>query len=303
MSFQSLRSGESLNVLDVPYIKLVKHVLENGKKRKERTGTDTISCFGQQIRFNISENVPLLTTKKMAWRSCIIELLWFLRGDTNTQFLKQNGVNIWNANTTREYLDKNNKPHLKEGDIGAGYGFQWRNFGGNYGSDTPNGFDQINYVINEIKTNPKSRRIFMSAWNPIQMKDMALPPCHVSCQFYVDENDIGEPEYLSCHLYQRSVDCFLGLPFNIFSYTVLTYIIAEICDLKPKELIISTGDTHIYKNHIEQMRIQIEREPYISPKLKINPSIKTKKIEEITLKDIELTNYSYHPVLFGEMSA
>lgn len=292
-----------MNFLDEPYIELIKYVLENGKVRKERTGTDTISCFGQQLRFNISENVPLLTTKKMAWRSCIIELLWFLRGDTNTQFLKKNGVNIWNANTTREYLDKNNKSHLKEGDIGAGYGFQWRNFGGNYGSDTPNGFDQINYVINEIKTNPKSRRIFMSAWNPIQMKDMALPPCHVSCQFYVDENDIGEPEYLSCHLYQRSVDCFLGLPFNIFSYTVLTYIIAEICDLKPKELIISTGDTHIYKNHIEQMRIQIEREPYISPKLKINPSIKTKKIEEITLEDIELTSYRYHPVLFGEMSA
>lgn len=291
------------NVLDKPYIELLKYVLENGKERKERTGTDVISCFGRQIRFDIRERVPLLTTKKMAWRSCIVELLWFLRGDTNIKYLQENGVKIWNGNTSREYLDNNNKTHIEEGSIGAGYGFQWRHFGGNYGSDTPGGVDQINYIINEIKTNPMSRRIFMSSWNPTQMEMMALPPCHVSCQFYVEENDVeGEPNQLSCHLYQRSVDCFLGLPFNIFSYTVLTYTIAEICGLVPKELIVSTGDTHIYKNHIEQVKTQIEREPYDSPILRINPCVKTKKIEEITLEDMELLDYQCHPKINGEMS-
>lgn len=305
--------------LDEPYIELLKYVLKYGKERKDRTGTNTLSCFGQQLRFDISTSVPVLTTKKMAWRSCIIELLWFLRGETNVKTLQEQGVNIWNANTTREFLDKNDKPHIKEGEIGAGYGFQWRHFGGVYGkksnffetkyetecvnSLSENGFDQIKYIINEIKTNPMSRRIFLSAWNPLQLYDMALPPCHVSCQFYVEISDSGEPEFLSCHLYQRSVDCFLGLPFNIFSYTVLTYILAEICNLKPKELIISTGDTHIYSNHIEQVKVQIEREPYPSPQLKLNSSIKTKKIEEIIINDFELLNYQHHPKISGLMSA
>ena len=332
--------------LDNPYIELLKYVLNNGKERKDRTGTDTISCFGQQLKFDISTSVPVLTTKKMAWRSCIIELLWFLKGDTNVKTLQEQGVKIWNANTTREFLDKNNKTHIKEGEIGAGYGFQWRHFGGDYNfastsfpqnsfsptlrsgenvnlrnstersveedpfsvaceekSNLPGGVDQIEYIINEIKTNPMSRRIYLSAWNPLQMNDMALPPCHVSCQFYVDNDDNGEPKHLSCHLYQRSVDCFLGLPFNIFSYTVLTYLLAKICNLQPKELIISTGDTHIYKNHIEQVKLQIEREPYPSPQLELKPFILTKKIEEITINDFELLNYNYHPAILGEMSA
>ena len=239
----------------------------------------------------------------MAWRSCIKELLWFLKGDTTVKTLQEQGVKIWNANTTREFLDKNNKKHIKEGEIGAGYGFQWRHFGGEYGSNLPGGVDQIEYIINEIKSNPMSRRIYLSAWNPSQMDDMALPPCHVSCQFYIDNDDNGEPKHLSCHLYQRSVDCFLGLPFNIFSYTVLTYLLAKICNLHPKELIISTGDTHIYKNHIEQVKLQIEREPYPSPQLILNSSIKTKKIEEFTINDFELLNYNYHPAILGEMSA
>lgn len=289
--------------LDNTYIELLRYVLKNGKERKDRTGTDTISCFGQQLKFDISTSVPVLTTKKMAWRSCIKELLWFLKGDTTVKTLQEQGVKIWNANTTREFLDKNDKKHIKEGEIGAGYGFQWRHFGGEYGSNLPGGVDQIEYIINEIKTNPMSRRIYLSAWNPSQMDDMALPPCHVSCQFYIDNDDNGEPKHLSCHLYQRSVDCFLGLPFNIFSYTVLTYLLAKICNLHPKELIISTGDTHIYKNHIEQVKLQIEREPYPSPQLILNSSIKTKKIEEFTINDFELLNYNYHPAILGEMSA
>lgn len=295
-----------MSVLDIPYINLLKYVLENGKERKERTGTNTISCFGQQIKFDISTSVPVLTTKKMAWRSCIIELLWFLRGETNIKTLQEQGVKIWNANTTRDFLDKNEREHIKEGEIGAGYGFQWRHFGGDYGSEIPGGFDQISYIINELKTNPMSRRIFLSAWNPLQMEDMALPPCHVSCQFYVEESDeIGEPNYLSCHLYQRSVDCFLGLPFNIFSYTVLTYLLANICNLKPKELIISMGDVHIYKNHIEQVNIQIKREPYPSPQLNIigGGIAEIKKIDEFTINDFELINYHHHPAIVGEMSA
>jgi len=286
------------------YLNLVKDILENGKERNERTGTGMISVFSRHLRFNISKQVPILTTKKMYWRSCVLELLWFLRGETNTKTLSAQGVKIWNANTTREFLDNRGLHHIPEGDMGPGYGFQWRHFGGNYGTETPGGFDQIKYILHELRTNPTSRRIFLSAWNPLQMKDMALPPCHVSAQFYVELPDNeGEQSELSCHFYQRSVDVFLGLPFNIASYTVLTYILASLCNMKPKELIVSTGDTHIYKNHIEQMREQLNRIPYYSPILKINPNIINKSIEEITIQDFDVLEYQHHPAISGKMSA
>jgi thymidylate synthase len=273
----------------------VRDILLNGEQRTDRTGTGTIALFGKQMRFDISQSIPILTTKKMYWKSCIIELLWFLRGDTDITFLKENGVNIWNGNTTREYLDANGLQHIPERNIGKGYGFQWRRFGGE--EDGGGGFDQIKHIIHLLKTQPNSRRIFMSSWNPAQMRDMALPPCHVSAQFYVDNN-----RRLSCHMYQRSVDCFLGLPFNILSYAVLTYVLATICDMTPYELIISTGDTHIYNNHLEQIQEQLERIPFSPPTLRVNPDIKYKEIEDITIEDFEVIGYCHHPPLKAKMA-
>ncbi len=280
------------------YINLMKNILINGKQRDDRTGTGTKSVFGRQIRFDISNNIPVLTTKLTAWKSCIKELIWFLKGDTNSNHLTEQGVMIWEGNTTREFLDKRGLTKYPVGDIGAGYGFQWRHFGAEYkdfNEDYTNkGFDQINYIINEIKNNPYSRRIYMSSWNPLALDLMALPPCHISAQFYVDEGE------LSSHMYQRSVDSFLGLPFNILSYSALTYIIANICDLKPKDLIISTGDTHIYNDHIEQINTQISRKPIVMPKLLIKKKFNT--INEISIDDFDLIGYFHHPSLKGKMS-
>lgn len=299
------KSSQLQIVNDVRYLKLAQQVLNNGKQRKDRTGTGTISVFGKQIRFNIKDTVPLLTTKFVPWKACIRELLWFLNGDTNSKHLKEQGVNIWNGNTTRAFLDKRGLSHLPEGDIGAGYGFQWRHFGANYKTCESDydgeGFDQIKDIIEKLKTDPSSRRIFMSAWNPLSLKDMALPPCHVSAQFYVYEEEDGN--YLSCHMYQRSVDTFLGLPFNIFSYTVLTYILATMTDMKPYELVISTGDTHVYCDHIEQIKTQITRVPISSPKLIIDPSIKDKPLDKIDIKDFEVIGYFHHDTIKGNMSA
>lgn len=291
---------------DMRYLKLLNAVIHEGSPRKDRTGTGTTSLFGRQARFDIRNHVPLLTTKQVAWKSCIRELLWFLKGQTDATLLKEQGVRIWDGNTTREFLDARGLTHLPEGDIGCGYGFQWRHFGAHYQTCRDDygsqGFDQIKYIINELKNDPFSRRIFMSAWNPAHMSHMALPPCHVSAQFYAEDAPDGGPMYLSCHMYQRSVDSFLGLPFNIFSYTALTYIIATISGMRPKELIISTGDTHVYNDHINQVLEQVSRYPVAPPKLVVNPRIKDIAIEDITMDDFEVVGYFHHPPLKGNMS-
>ena len=283
------------------YLNLLRKILTIGKQRVDRTGTGTISIFGERLEFNISDSVPLLTTKQMGWKTCIRELLWFLRGDTNAKHLQQENVHIWDFNTTRAFLDNRGLTDLPEGDLGAGYGFQWRHFGAEYKTCDENyngqGTDQIQYILDLLKNDPTSRRIYMSAWNPAYLHRMALVPCHISAQFYVDENK------LSCHMYQRSVDCGLGLPFNIFSYTVLTYILAKKSCLVPDKLIISTGDTHIYNNHIDQLNEQITRTPYSFPTLTLDDSIINKPFEEITISDFQLHNYHYHPSIKMDMSA
>jgi thymidylate synthase len=303
-------STDVVNTDESKYLQLLKDILDNGEERNDRTGTGTMSLFGQQIKFDISNSVPLLTTKKMGWKTIIEELLWFLRGDTNANHLKEKGVNIWDGNTSRAFLDSRGLTEYPEGDIGAGYGFQWRHFGAEYktcnedynNNENNRGFDQIEYILNELKTNPTSRRIYMSAWNPAALDKMALPPCHVSAQFYVNiDKDSGE-KHLSCHMYQRSVDMFLGFPFNIFSYTVLTYILAKKTGMKPKTLIISTGDTHIYKDHLEQVKIQIERKPFMFPTLTIDDSIIDKDFKDITIHDFKIDKYIFYSAIKAPMA-
>lgn len=286
---------------DIIFIDLVKKILDHGEKRLDRTHTGTISLFGEQMRFNISQCVPLLTTKFVPWKTVINELLWFLSGNTNVKDLQSQGIHIWDGNSSRDFLDAHGLNDLEEGDIGAGYGFQWRHFGEEYKGCHENykGFDQIEYVIDQLKTNPFSRRIFLSAWNPSQMHKMALPPCHVSCQFYVSMKNEKEKPILNCHLYQRSADVFLGVPFNIFSYSVLVYILCSICDMKPGELIISFGDVHIYLDHISQIREMIERKPYISPRLELQ---NINKDLNLTINNFNLHDYHHHSKLYGKMS-
>lgn len=289
---------------ETPYINLVRSILNHGESRTDRTGTGTLSIFAHQLRFDISESVPLLTTKFVPWKSCIQELLWFLKGKTDSRELEAAGVNIWKGNTRREFLDQRGLTHLPEGDIGAGYGFQWRHFGAEYQtceSDyTGAGYDQISEVIRQLKEDPTSRRILFSAWNPAALNQMALPPCHVLCQFYVSSGT--KKPRLSCHMYQRSQDVFLGAPFNIFSYTALTYLLAKMCDMVPHELIISTGDTHIYKDHLEQMKEQMRRMPLTAPVLRVSDTVATKSIDDVTLDDFSVEGYFYHPRLYGKMS-
>jgi thymidylate synthase len=290
------------------YLNLLKRTLAYGEHRDDRTGVGTISTFGEQIKFNIAEYIPLLTTKKMGWKSIIEELLWFLRGDTNANHLKERNIHIWDGNTTREFLDARGLTQYPVGDIGAGYGFQWRHSGAEYKTCDDNytgdnaGIDQIAYILNELRTNPMSRRMYMTAWNPSALDKMALPPCHVSAQFYVNINkDTGE-KHLSCHMYQRSVDEFLGLPYNILSYSVLTYIFAKKTGMNPKELIISMGDAHIYKNHVDQVNEQCNRVPYIFPKLILSDQIITKDFSEMTIDDFTLINYVSHPAIKAPMA-
>jgi thymidylate synthase len=277
---------------------------ENSLIRNDRTGVGIYSIFGTQIKYNISEFIPMLTTKKVAFKACIEELLWFLKGNTNNKILKDKNVHIWNGNSSREYLDKIGLENLKEDDCGACYGFQWRHFGAEYKDCNTDynkeGIDQIQYVLNLLKFEPYSRRIFLSAWNPKDLYKTCLPPCHVSIQFFVEE--IENIKYLSGHMYQRSADWFLGEPFNILSYTALIYLFAELCDMKPNKLIISTGDTHIYTTHIEQMKIQNEREILVKPKLWINPDVKNKNLEDIEFNDFQLIGYQSHPTIKGQMA-
>jgi thymidylate synthase len=251
------------------YLELMQHVLTNGTKKEDRTGTGTYSIFGYQMRFDLSEGFPLLTTKKLHLRSIIHELLWFLKGDTNIKYLHENGVKIWD-----EWANE-------KGELGPVYGHQWRSWG-----STDKNIDQISQVIQLIKQDPDSRRIIVSAWNVGEIEKMALPPCHVMFQFYVADNK------LSCQLYQRSADIFLGVPFNIASYALLTLMIAQVCELKPGDFIHTFGDAHLYNNHIEQAKLQLTRNPRPLPKMKIDPEIKD--IFSVKYEDFELTGYEPH---------
>jgi thymidylate synthase len=260
------------------YLELCKHVLENGVEKGDRTGTGTISTFGYQMRFNLQEGFPLLTTKKLHLKSIIYELLWFLKGDTNVRYLQENGVRIWN-----EWADEN-------GELGPVYGHQWRSWTGADGKTV----DQISELIEQLKTNPNSRRLLVNAWNVAEIDNMALAPCHCMFQFYVAEGK------LSCQLYQRSADVFLGVPFNIASYALLTMMIAQVCDLEPGDFVHTFGDVHIYKNHFEQVELQMEREPRTLAKMKINPNVKD--IFSYEYEDFTLEGYDPHPHIKGVVS-
>lgn len=253
------------------YLELMKDILDNGTLKTDRTGTGTISVFGRQMRFDLSKGFPLVTTKKLHLRSIIYELLWFLNGDTNIKYLKDNGVSIWD-----EWADAN-------GELGPVYGHQWRSW------PAPDGrhIDQITQVLNQIKQKPDSRRHIVSAWNPAEVDKMALPPCHALFQFYVADGK------LSCQLYQRSADFFLGVPFNIASYALLTFMFAQQCDLLPGEFVWTGGDVHLYSNHIDQAKLQLSREPYAWPSLNIKR--KPDSIFSYTFEDFEILNYQSHP--------
>jgi len=270
------------------YLDLLRHVRENGTFKGDRTGTGTYSVFGYQMRFDLSEGFPLVTTKKIHFKSVVHELLWFLKGDTNTQYLKENGVRIWD-----EWADEN-------GDLGPVYGFQWRNWPNANGASV----DQVKQVVEQLKSNPNSRRIIISAWNPSDLPDetvspqqnvkegrMALAPCHAFFQFYVSEGK------LSCQLYQRSADIFLGVPFNIASYALLTMMLAQVCDLEPGDFVHTLGDAHLYTNHQEQVELQLSRDPLPLPQMKLNPAIKD--IFDFTFDDFELVDYQHHEHIKG----
>jgi thymidylate synthase len=260
------------------YLDLLQYVLDHGTERQDRTGTGTVGVFGYQMRFNLGEGFPALTTKKLHLRSIIHELLWFLRGDTNIKYLKDNGVSIWD-----EWADEN-------GDLGPVYGSQWRSWPDGHGGT----IDQIANVVNEIKSNPYSRRLMVTAWNPAEIQDMALPPCHCLFQFYVSDSK------LSCQLYQRSADIFLGVPFNIASYALLTMMMAQVCGLEPGDFVHTFGDAHIYKNHLDQVHLQLSREPRPLPTMRINPEVKD--IFGFCYDDFKLENYNPHPHIKGEVS-
>lgn len=263
---------------DETYLNLCRRILNEGVRKDDRTGTGTISVFGHQMRFDLSKGFPLLTTKKVHFKSIVYELLWFLRGDTNVKYLQEHGVTIWD-----EWTDEN-------GDLGPVYGKQWRSFEGANGKTV----DQIAWVVDEIKRNPDSRRLVVSAWNPPEIDDMALPPCHCLFQFYVANGK------LSCQLYQRSSDTFLGAPFNIASYSLLTHMIAHVTGLQPGEFIHTIGDAHLYMNHIEQVKQQLQRDPYPSPTLWLNPNVTS--VFDFDYSDICVENYQAHPPIKGEVA-
>ncbi|MDI6452056.1 thymidylate synthase [Peloplasma aerotolerans] len=284
------------------YLDLCRHVMEHGSFKMDRTGTGTKSVFGYQMRYDLAEGFPLLTTKKVHLKSIIHELLWFINGDTNIKYLINHGVKIWNEwpyeafkksvdyqnETMDEYIEKikNDEAFAKKhGDLGPVYGAQWRQF---------NGVDQLQYILDEIQNNPDSRRMILSAWNPAEIKNMALPPCHTLIQFYVRDNK------LSLQLYQRSADIFLGVPFNIASYALLLMMVAQVTGLKTGEFVHTIGDAHIYSNHFEQIELQLSREPKARPKMVINPNVKS--LFDYKYEDFELKDYHPHPAIKGKVA-
>lgn len=292
------------------YLDLVKKILDEGARKADRTGTGTTSIFGYQMRFDLQKGFPLLTTKKVYTRGIIHELLWFLKGDTNIKYLVDNNVHIWDDWPYKEYkqsseyqgetieefaekiknADADSEFVKKWGELGPVYGYQWRHWPTYDGGEV----DQITQLVDQIKNNPTSRRLLLSSWNAAMVEDMALPPCHTLFQFYVSEGK------LSCQLYQRSADLFLGVPFNIASYALLTHMLAQVCGLQPGEFVHTFGDVHIYNNHVDQCKLQISREPRQLPTLELNPNITN--IFDFTIDDIKILNYDPHPAIKGEVS-
>jgi thymidylate synthase len=261
------------------YLDLLQHIMDKGVTKTDRTGTGTTSCFGYQMRFDLQEGFPLVTTKKLHLKSIVYELLWFLQGDTNTRYLKEHGVRIWD-----EWADEN-------GNLGPVYGKQWRSWTGANGKT----FDQISDALQQIKNNPDSRRIIVNAWNVAELPEMALMPCHALFQFYVTPGVDGGKGKLSCQLYQRSADVFLGVPFNIASYALLTMMMAQVCNLEPGDFVHTFGDVHLYSNHIEQAKLQLTRTPNALPVMKLNPAVKD--LFSFTFEDFTLENYQPHPAI------
>lgn len=280
------------------YLNLIKHILQNGQEKGDRTGTGVKSVFGAQVRYSLRDQFPLLTTKRVFWKGILEELLWFIKGSTNAKELSEKGVKIWDANGSRTFLDNLGFTEREEGDLGPVYGFQWRHFGADYKNMhtdyTGQGIDQLQNIIDTIKKNPEDRRIIMCAWNPKDLPLMALPPCHALCQFYVCDGE------LSCQLYQRSADMGLGVPFNIASYALLTYMIAHITGLKPGDFVHTLGDAHVYINHIEPLKEQLQREIRPFPKLKIHR--KVENIDDFRAEDFEIYDYNPHPSIKMQMA-
>lgn len=278
------------------YLDLMRHIRENGTFKGDRTGTGTYSVFAHQMRFNLADGFPLLTTKKVHLKSIIHELLWFLSGDTNVKYLQDHGVSIWNEWATAEQCARFGRA---EGELGAVYGHQWRNFGATQNADgsfQSDGFDQIKTLIHDIKHNPNSRRLIVTGWNPAEANQVALPPCHTLFQFYVaPSTGSGQAGKLSCQLYQRSADVFLGVPFNIASYALLTMMIAQVCDLGLGDFVWTGGDCHLYSNHLEQTDLQLSREPLPLPTMRLNPEVKD--IFSFKFEDFTLENYQSHAAI------
>lgn len=281
------------------YLELTQRIIAKGNKRLDRTGVGTLSIFGTQMRYNLRNNtLPLLTTKRVFFRGVAEELLWFIRGSTNAKDLQQKNIHIWDGNSTREFLDSAGFTDREEGDLGPVYGFQWRHFGAKYktchDNYTGEGIDQLAEVINRIKTNPTDRRIIMSAWNPVDIPQMALPPCHCLAQFFVADGE------LSCQLYQRSADMGLGVPFNIASYALLTHMIAHVTGLKAGDFVHTTGDTHVYLNHVEPLKEQLVRKPKPFPTLHFKRDVKS--IDEFQFEDFDVRGYEPYPSIKMQMA-
>jgi len=280
------------------YLDAIRDIIDNGVSMGDRTGTGTISMFGKMMRFDLRQGFPLLTTKRVFWRGVAEELLWFVKGDTNGNHLSEKGIKIWDGNGSKEFLEKRGLGHREQGDLGPVYGFQWRHFGAKYvdmhTDYTGQGVDQLAECIRKIKEDPTDRRILLTAWNPADLGEMALPPCHMFCQFYVANGE------LSCLMYQRSCDMGLGVPFNIASYSLLTCMVAQVCGLKPGEFVHTLGNAHVYSNHVEPLKEQLQRTPRPFPVLKINPDVTD--IDGFQMSDFELVGYNPHKKIEMEMA-
>lgn len=294
-----------MNSEEQAYLDLIARIIAEGEHRPDRTGTGTLSLFAPpQLRFSLRDGqFPLLTTKKVFLKGILHELLWFIAGSTDAKLLSEKGVKIWEGNGSREYLDSLGLTHRREGDLGPVYGFQWRHFGAEYATCeddyTGKGYDQLAHIIHTLKTNPYDRRIILSAWNPPAFKEMALPPCHVFCQFYVNFPKEGKPR-LSCQMYQRSCDIGLGVPFNIASYALLTCMIAKVVGMDPGEFVHVMGDAHVYSNHVDALKEQIQRVPRAFPKLTIKRDVKN--IDDFKFEDFEVSEYDPYPPIKMKMA-